>query len=226
LLQNINLVFSPIYLIIVVYYYLNKLYASITKNKIIIINQLEGVSEKLEIYYFRGIADFIYNNYIRNHKWSFGSVLGIRNYYDHSFNPCFPWQLLWDGQKVLLRLVRDQSVHLNDFKTGMAEWSGYVVAIIIYTFYRLIPMLLIVPLILFIIGSIIGGVTLWVVGLILTILALIGLSLLIWLSIKYIFIEYVAVENTSLSGFEILKKASAITKGNMIPLLGYSIVFG
>lgn len=126
--------------------------------------------------------------------------------------------------KVLLNLVRNDSAQWDDFKSKIKNWKGYIIAMIIFNLYKIIPVVLALPLFFSIIGSN-GNAN---VGLLipLIVLAIIGFLLVIWLSIRYVFISFIAVDDTTLSGWKILKKSALMTKGSMWKIFWYSIVFG
>jgi uncharacterized membrane protein len=130
--------------------------------------------------------------------------------------------------KVLLRLIRGESVSQGDFKTNFRNWKGYVVAQIIYTIFKILPLIFFIPLISVLIFSGFGATPInlfsnnWYVVIIPFI---IGVLIMIWLAIRYVFIVFIASDYPTLSGWKILKKSAAMTKGNMWKIFWYGIVF-
>jgi hypothetical protein len=126
--------------------------------------------------------------------------------------------------KVLLNFVRNGSAQWDDFKTKMKEWKGYVIAMIVFNIYKVIAILLVLPFAFSVINS--NGVANFALLIPFVVLGIFGILLVAWLSIKYMFISLVAVDDVTLSGLGILKKSSSITKGNMWKIFWYSIVLG
>lgn len=126
--------------------------------------------------------------------------------------------------KTLLNLIRNGSAQWDDFKTNIRNWKGYVIALIIFNIYKVIAVLLVLPFAFSVISS--NGVANFALLIPLVILGIFGILLVAWLSIRYVFIAFIAVDDVTLSGWKILKKSSAMTKGNMWRIFGYSIVLG
>lgn len=126
--------------------------------------------------------------------------------------------------RVLLNFVRNGSAQWNDFKSKLKTWKGYIIAMIVFNIYKIIALLLILPFVFSVINS--RGVA--NLGLIIPfiIIGIVGILAVVWLSIRYVFIAFIAVDHPELSGWKILKKSASMTKGNMLKIFWYSIVFG
>jgi len=129
--------------------------------------------------------------------------------------------------KVLLRLIRGESVSQGDFKTNFRNWKGYVVAQIIYTIFKVIALIFFIPTVTAIIFAGMGSAKMMLGGNlpIVIITLIIGIVLMVWLAIRYVFIVFIASDYPTLSGWKILKKSAAMTKGNMWKIFWYGIVF-
>jgi uncharacterized membrane protein len=131
--------------------------------------------------------------------------------------------------KVLLNFVRNGSAQWDDFKTKMKDWKGYIVALIIYNFFKVLALILFIPAFINFFGyfAINIGYTVTPKIFAITLIPLIiGIVLMAWLAVRYVFIAFIAVDDTTLSGWKILKKSAAMTKGNMWKIFWYSIIFG
>ena len=102
--------------------------------------------------------------------------------------------------RVLLNFVRNGSAQWNDFKSKLKTWKGYIIAMIVFNIYKIIALLLILPFVFSVINS--RGVA--NLGLIIPfiIIGIVGILAVVWLSIRYVFIAFIAVDYPELSGWK------------------------
>ena len=128
--------------------------------------------------------------------------------------------------KVMLHLTRSGSAHANDFKTAPAIWVRYIKAYIWYIAYLIAYVF--GAVIIFVIMASIGTAAhiglLSAIGVTLGCIA--GLAMGIYFSIRYQFLPYVILDYPDLSPTDMLKKASTLSKGSLVQLLGFAIILG
>ncbi len=128
--------------------------------------------------------------------------------------------------KVMLHLTRSGSASANDFKTKPAVWVRYIKAYIWYVAYFVVYM--VAAVILFVILASIGTAT-HTTWLVITSAILGGIAAAVmatYITLRYQFLQYVILDYPDLSPTDMLKKASALSKGSLLQLLGFAIILG
>ena len=127
--------------------------------------------------------------------------------------------------KVLLKLVRGDGANWNDFKSQPEVWLRFIKAYLWYIGYMVAyGFIIALP---FIIITIIGFFTndiVLTVGVILLSTALVVTA--IYFGVRYQFLKYIVLDYPDTRSHDLFKKAGAITKGNLVQLLGFGIILG
>jgi uncharacterized membrane protein len=125
--------------------------------------------------------------------------------------------------QVLLKYTTGHVATTEDFISKKLQWKTYVVGyVIVIIFTSLAGSLLVVPLF----GIIASGGTSIPLIVISSIIGLISLVLLVFISVRYMFLSFIAIEHPGISGWAALKKSATMTKGHIGKLIGYMLVLG
>lgn len=123
---------------------------------------------------------------------------------------------------VMLRLIRGNSNKWQDFKTKPRLWANFIVAQVIFMVLVFLAAILIAaPIVMLIASPVAVSLILKLIGFL---MMLVGVTLVVWLVIRYFFISYIAVDNATSNGIVILRKAALLTKGHMIDLFGFIVL--
>lgn len=128
--------------------------------------------------------------------------------------------------KVFLSLNRTGSATWKTFETdrptwlrAIKVWVWYILRFAYYCIITVIPFLVVA-----LIGYLTHVHVLVIIGGVLAYVAFLVSA--IYLALRYQFMYYVALDNPELRSKAIFKKAGDLTKGNLLQLLGFSIVLG
>lgn len=116
--------------------------------------------------------------------------------------------------QVLLRMVRGNSSTWSDFKTQPRLWGKYFIAQLLVSLVMLVCFGIIMAVVL--LGLFSGSGIAMVVGAVVTCIAV---AVLVWFSIRMSFLVFIALDHSDLGIVAMLKKAFAITQGNVWMLI-------
>ncbi len=127
--------------------------------------------------------------------------------------------------QMVLRLLRTKKSSWKDFKTSLRIWKHFVVAQIIYNVFKIPVLILCSPLLGYIVAMMYDGRAIFSDRgfMAVALMFAIGVIFMVWLSIRYMFLSFVAVDHAGMTGWALLKKSAAMTKNNEWQLLKFSI---
>lgn len=122
---------------------------------------------------------------------------------------------------ISMQLVRGHGANWRDFKTDKKSWVYYFLARLIYGFFTVAAMILIfIPFFLLFISAG-SGVSLIIIGIL---AGIAGFALLVWLTIRYMFISFVAIDHPNMGAWDMLKESVKLGKGHMLDLFGFGLL--
>jgi hypothetical protein len=123
--------------------------------------------------------------------------------------------------QVVLKLVRSGSAKWPDFKTSPKTWVHYFLARIIYGVFSLIAVLVIlIPVFVAIMHAGSGAAAIVICA----VVGILGLALLIWLALRFMFISFIAADQPTLRGWGIIKASWRLTKHRGWKILLFSLL--
>lgn len=117
--------------------------------------------------------------------------------------------------KIVLKLVHNHETVWQDFKTDTKTWLSFFLARLLIGIFMFAAIIIFAFPISWAIGSIVAGLIL--PAILSIILSLSGIILIIWLSVRYMFISFIAVEK-KLNAWKMLSESSQLAKGHIIQL--------
>lgn len=128
---------------------------------------------------------------------------------------------LGSAQAILKLIKGSASKTWHDFKTDYRTWGHFIVAQIVYGLFTIGSLIILfAPIVLWITGILppVVGVPLAIIGFVA------GIGLFVYISIRLMFLPFVAVTAEKMNGSKLIKKASHFTKGYTWDLLGFIVV--
>lgn len=134
-------------------------------------------------------------------------------------------QLGWT--KVFLKLVRMDQIGWDDFKTTPMVWARMIKATLWYLGY-IIGYLAIFAIPILLIGGIVSLAHASEAAFIIQgpILGIVLCCVLVYVSIRYMFVTYVVLDSPEMSSHHVVKRAGTLTKKSFWKLLGIMILLG
>lgn len=123
--------------------------------------------------------------------------------------------------QVVLKLIRTSTVDWRDFQTDTKLWLHFFIARIIYGLFTAIALVIAVLPVFLLIFLSVTNIWLVILGILIFIT---GATLLVWLTTRYFFISFSAIDHPRTNGWKLLVKSSSITEGKIIQLALFLLV--
>lgn len=123
--------------------------------------------------------------------------------------------------KIVLKLVHNHEIVWQDFKTDTKTWLPFFLARLLIGIFMFAAIMIFALPIFWAIGSMVAGLVFPVILSI--ILSLFGFVLVIWVTIRYMFISFIAVEK-KLNAWKMLTESSRLVKGHTIQLFIFGLL--